>query len=339
MFYTILMLCQLAFATDMRGLWKGDDNTQLIIPFMRDGKMFVLFSTAEGETQALYGEWNWLEEQLEIKRPSSTWTIEQGHKEEYLLLTTAKGAVNYQKKTGVSMHPSDGIWYSEQSGEYAPVILGNSFYIIHMPTAQNIMLYPAKWKKNEEGKILTFKAKKKCEVEFVSNQPEKAFVVCGGKPDNWKRTYQPQPFAEIKLTGKWKHSSGLTASITMDGTKFQEVFLESASAITTYNPSWIAGSAGTKFILERKGLPKISGQYDTHNPDELLLIIQGENYIFYKDDIPQVDLSGPSYTPSANTNASEDGENSSENSGENSGEQTEGTDAPTNENDTPSEDN
>lgn len=277
--WLLWMFMSLAFATDMSGVWQANDSTVLLIPFMRDGDIPLIVKKGKSEA-VLWGRWSMEKESLTITIPNGeTWILNRGGNEDQLLFQKGNEDLELQRRSSFQKRPSDGIWTTKSQGEFIPVIVGSKTYVIHQTPSQKTKLYKGKLVKGKEDSSFHFKAKKKCFVSFPKKTPEKAVVTCGRYIHEWEQYYKPVEIPDLELNGIWIFENTLF-HIKMDRFQWETANLEYENIIHEYKGKWAAGSMGTKFYLEKSGLPNVVGTYAPQAPDQLILTIEGKMMIF-----------------------------------------------------------
>ena len=276
------ILMSLGFATDMTGVWQTNDATTFIIPFMRDGDIPLIMKKNKSEA-VLWGRWSMEKESLTIVVPTGeTWMLKRSNKENKLIFEKGNENLEAQRYATLPKQLSDGIWTTKSQGEFIPVATKDKVYLIHQTSSQNTKLYKGKWVKGEEGKRFKFKAKKKCFAEFSPKDTEKATITCGRYIHEWERYYKPVEIPTMDLNGTWKFENALF-HVEMNRFEWKTANIEYSNLIHEYKGKWAAGSMGTKFYLEKAGIPSVVGTYSPQAPDQLILTIDGKMMIFTRE--------------------------------------------------------
>jgi hypothetical protein len=273
----------LAFATDMSGIWQTEDNTTFLIPFMRDGDIPIVLKKGKVE-DALWGRWSLEDETLTITVPTGdSWVLSRSDKENQLLFQKGTKSLTLNRRSSFPKRVSDGIWSTEAQGEFIPVLDGEVAYVIHQSPSQETKLYKGKVLKDSKGIYFTFKAKKKCHAKFYKKDAVKAEVTCGKYIDEWDLYFKPTEMPVININGLWKFDNILFHA-ELDRFQWNEANIEYPNLINVYKGKWAAGSMGTKFYLEKVGLPSVIGNYSPTSPNQIILTIEGKMMIFIRDE-------------------------------------------------------
>lgn len=273
------MLVTPAFATDMTGVWQANDATMFYIPFMRDGDIPLIVKRNKSEA-VLWGRWSLEKESLTMTVPNGeTWILSRSNTDNVLSFEKGSENLELRRRTTFPKRLSDGIWTTSSQGEFIPVPVDDKLYVIHQTPSQETKLYKGKWIKGKEDTHFQFKAKKKCSAEFSAQTPEKATVTCGRYIHEWELYYKPVDIPQLDLNGTWTFENTLF-HIEMDRFQWKIANIEYPNLIHEYKGKWAAGSMGTKFYLEKSGIPTAVGTYSPQIPDQLILTIDGRMMIF-----------------------------------------------------------
>ncbi len=276
--WLLSMFISTAFATDMSGIWHSNDATVFFIPFMRDGDIPLVIKKDKSEA-VLWGRWSMEKETLSISVPNGeSWVLSRGAKEDHLFFQKGNEQLEVQRQSSFPKRPSDGIWTTESQGQFIPFIVDQKVYVIHQTPSQKTKLYKGKQPKGKENSF-RFKAKKKCSVAFSEKTPDNATVTCGQYIHNWERYYKPVDVPQLDLNGTWVFEDTLF-HIELDRFQWKLANLEYSNLIHEYKGKWAAGSMGTKFYLEKTGIPTVVGTYSPEAPDQIILTIEGKMMIF-----------------------------------------------------------
>ena len=186
-----------------------------------------------------------------------------------------------QRRVQIQDSRTSGIWLGVNGDEFVPIVAAGKIYILHRNGQQVTRVYKGEWKKGQENFAIRFKAKKKCTIEFGSNTPNKATVLCGNNIDNWTRHYVPSPMIVPDISGTWR-SGELQFKIKLDGLKWVQAHVETNDSITVYRPEWAGGMAGKKFYLRHPEYPMILGVVHNEDPAKIVLRIQDRDVAFYR---------------------------------------------------------
>ena len=282
MIFYLLLFIHSALAMEYSGVWTANDGTKLIIPFVRDGDIPFLFSEADQPLVPLWGRWSPQDKSIRFTdRTGGGWTISEGHNEINITLSKGDTALTMQRRVQIQESKTSGIWLGVNGDEFIPIVAGGKIYIIHRNGQQVTRVYKGEWKKGQENFAIRFKAKQKCTIEFGSNNPNKANVLCRNNIDEWNRHYIPSPMIVTDISGTWR-SGELKLRINLDGLKWKEAHLETNDSITIYRPEWAGGMAGKKFYLRHPDHPMIFGVVHSEEPIKIVLRIQEQDVPFYK---------------------------------------------------------
>jgi hypothetical protein len=278
----ILLMCKIAFAVDMSGIWTNEDGTKIIIPFLRDGNIPILCSEASSPLVPVWGRWSYKHEHLQFADNTQTlWRIKEGYDQDSLTVEKGEQIFTLIKKAPITKSKASGIWIGKSGDEFIPIVAGNKIYVLHRNKQQITKVYLGHWQRNNVDFVLQFKAKKKCTVVFNSNTPLQAQAICGKNDDSWRRHYTPSEMDFIDLSGRWR-AGGLVLKIELDGIKWKEASLEQGNSITVYQPEWAGGIPGRKFYLRHPEFGKLLGTYHDEKPVKIILRIQDQDVSFYQ---------------------------------------------------------
>ena len=282
MIFSLLLFFQSAFAAEYSGVWTANDGTKLIIPFVRDGDIPLLFSNGDQPLIPLWGRWSPQDKSIQFSDQSGgAWSISEGHNEVNITISKGSETIALQRRVQIQDSHTSGIWLGVNGDEFVPIVAGGKIYILHRNDQQITRVYKGEWKKGQENFAIRFRAKKKCTIEFGSNTPNKATVLCGNKIDDWTRHYVPSPMVIPDISGTWR-SGELQLKIELDGLKWTQAHLETNDSITVYRPEWAGGMAGKKFYLRHPQHPMILGVVHSEDPAKIVLRIQDKDVSFYK---------------------------------------------------------
>ena len=249
---------------------------------MRDGDIPIILQ--KGKTDAaLWGRWSMENETLTIAIPTGgSWVLSRSDKENELLFQKGSDSLILHRRSSFPKRISDGIWSTESQGEFIPILAENMAYVIHQSPSQETKLYKGKVLKDGKDISFTFKAKKKCIVEFHNKEASTANVTCGKYIDQWGIYFKPTDMPVINLNGIWKFDN-ILFHVELDRFKWNEANIEYPNLINVYKGKWAAGSMGTKFYLEKIGLPSVIGNYSPVSPNQIILTIDGKMMIFTRE--------------------------------------------------------
>ena len=121
---------------------------------------------------------------------------------------------------------------------------------------------------------------KKCTVEWLSNQPNKAKARCGRQKQTWTRSYAPSPFTIRTIDGEWKN--GLkTLRLSLTEGKWNSAELEEGALIYVYKAEWAGGFEGKKFYLRNPQDDSVVIGHIVESGVEITL--NGKKYLFTQE--------------------------------------------------------
>ncbi len=258
--------------TDLKGYWKSESGLKVLIPFMRDGKMPIVFMN--GKPLVMVGDWDWSTQSLDV---SNSHFSMKGDK---LVMTTPKKTEEFNQIRPLSPEEYDGVWFVEGSGEFIPVNDGRRSWVVHIPLSQQATISKAKWKDSDQ--YLRFRWKGRCFQDFTYEQlePDLTWLFCQTYEKEMLRIETATPFETTDWSGKWNSFSDWTLYIEMNEQHFERVYLESDSTIIDLDASWVSSSNGRKVQLDRKKGSSAQGLVDPLNPDTFIFRMEGEEILF-----------------------------------------------------------
>ena len=258
------------------GLWKGEDGQRVIIPYLRNTTVPLLYALPGEELKPHWGTWNGLTNELDIQIEGLQMHLKGTERRP--VLVSPKGAIPLTLLQEIELdHPFVGGWSINETDEVTLIPLKQKIYVIHKDRQSRTAFAEGKWLDN--GIRFRVKLTKKCTVELLSNQRNLATAKCGRTTSNWTRSFVPVPFKIHTLDGEW-YSGTKLLRLALTNNQWESAELEEGSRIEVYKPEWAGGFEGSKFYLRN---PQDDSVAIGHlREQEIVLNLSGKTYIFTK---------------------------------------------------------